>query len=77
MDGELCRSRRLTRSHVAEDRKYRKRLVYRSLSRLVAYIGLAVIGLLAIPAGLLVLLISGIWSATDRIAAYWEQKGGE
>lgn len=77
MDGELCSRRRMTRLHVPREKRYRKRMVYKWLSRLVTGISWVAVGLLAIPAGILFLLISGIWAAADRITAYWEQKGAQ
>lgn len=59
----------------AAEQKNRKRLIYKGLSRFTTWIGLAIGGLLAIPAGMLVLLISGIWTVTDRLSAFFERKG--
>ena len=55
----------------------RGRLV-RILSKALYYgtmwIGLLLIGVLAIPAGLLVLVISGLWAGIDRAASYWDRQ---
>lgn len=77
MDGELCGGRRMARLPLPKEKKHKKRMVYKGLSRLVTGLGLAAVGLLAIPAGILFLLISGIWSATDWIAARLDQRGDE
>ena len=42
------------------------------LSQAVTWTGVGVVGVLAVPAGLLFLLISGVWRATDRITARLE-----
>lgn len=44
------------------------------LSRVVVWIGYALIAVLAIPALILALLIGGIWTAADRLAARLEKK---
>ena len=44
------------------------------LSGGVFYLGLAVIGVLAIPAGVLLALIAGVWSLTDRLTAFLSEK---
>lgn len=36
----------------------------------VFYLGLAVIGVLAIPAAVLLGLIAGVWTLTDRLTAF-------
>lgn len=47
------------------------------LSGGVFYLGLAVIGVLAIPAGLLLALIAGVWSLTDKLTAALDQKNSK
>lgn len=44
------------------------------LSGGVFYLGLAVIGVLAIPAGVLLALIAGVWSLTDKLTAALDRK---
>lgn len=44
------------------------------LSRLVVWIGYALIAVLAIPALILALLMGGVWTAADRLAAQLEKK---
>ena len=44
------------------------------LSGGVFYLGLAVIGILAIPAAVLLGLIAGVWTLTDRLTAFLAQK---
>ena len=44
------------------------------LSGGIFYLGLAVIGVLAIPAGVLLALIAGVWSLTDKLTAALDQK---
>ena len=44
------------------------------LSRVVVWIGYALIAVLAIPMLILALLIGGIWTAADRLAARLEKK---
>lgn len=39
------------------------------LSKAVSWLGIAVIAVLAVPAGVLILLIIGIWSLTDWLVA--------
>lgn len=40
----------------------------------VFYLGLAVIGVLAIPAAVLLGLIAGVWTLTDRLTAFLSEK---
>lgn len=76
MDGEVYEIRQMMPVHMAGKVSHGKRkTLYKWLSRLVTGLGLVAIGLLAIPAGILFLLISGAWSVTDRVAAHLEQKG--
>ena len=78
MDGEVYEIRQMMPMHMTgEVRHGMRKTLYKWLSRLVMCLGLVAIGLLAIPAGILFLLISGIWSVTDRIAAHLEQKGDD
>ena len=42
------------------------------LSGGIFYLGLALIGVLAIPAALLLGLIAGVWTLTDRLTAMLE-----
>ena len=45
------------------------------LSGGIFYLGLALIGVLAIPAALLLGLIAGVWTLTDRLTALLEKTG--
>jgi hypothetical protein len=54
--------------------KWRNQMGYKIFRRLTVWAGGAVIGILVIPAGALLLLISGIWSVTDRIADWLDRK---
>ena len=47
------------------------------LSGGIFYLGLAVIGVLAIPAGLLLALIAGVWSLTDKLTAALDRKDAQ
>ena len=40
----------------------------------VFYLGLALIGVLAIPAAVLLGLIAGVWTLTDKLTALLEKK---
>ena len=40
----------------------------------VVYLGLAVIGVLAIPAAVLLGLIAGVWTLTDKLTAILSEK---
>ena len=40
----------------------------------VFYLGLAVIGVLAIPAAVLLGLSAGVWTLTDRLTAFLSEK---
>ena len=40
----------------------------------VFYLGLALIGVLAIPAAVLLGLIAGVWTLTDKLTALLEEK---
>ena len=40
----------------------------------VFYLGLAVIGVLAIPAAVLLGLIAGVWTLTDKLTAFLSEK---
>ena len=44
------------------------------LSGGIFYLGLALIGVLAIPAALLLGLIAGVWTLTDRLTALLETR---
>ena len=44
------------------------------LSSGIFYLGLALIGVLAIPAALLLGLIAGVWTLTDRLTALLETR---
>ena len=44
------------------------------LSGGVFYLGLAVIGVLAIPAAVLLGLIAGVWTLTDKLTAILSEK---
>ena len=76
MYGEICEGHRTVLTGAAAEKKRRKRIIYKGLSRFVTWVGLAAAGLIAIPAGILILLISGIWTVADRFAACLERKGG-
>lgn len=76
MYGEICSGRRAMQIDAAAEKKRRKRMIYKGLNRFVTWIGLAAAGLIAIPAGILLLLVLGIWTMVDRLAAYLERKGG-
>ena len=43
-------------------------------SGVVFYLGLALIGVLAIPAAVLLGLIAGVWTLTDKLTALLEKK---
>lgn len=47
------------------------------LRSFVTWTGLAAIGALALPAGILALLMAGIGGATDRLAAYLSSRVDE
>ncbi len=59
------------------DGEARKHLAYRCLSRVIFWIGLAVLAILALPAGIIVLAIRGVWTVTDRLTGVLERKGDE
>ncbi|WP_296627540.1 hypothetical protein [uncultured Negativibacillus sp.] len=48
--------------------------MYQILYRLTIWGGFALVGLFALPAGLLGLLASGVWNAADRLATWLERK---
>ena len=52
-----------------------KKTAYRGLSRFTVWGGLVCISLLAVPTGVLIFLISGIWSAADKVSGELEKKG--
>lgn len=45
-----------------------------SISGGIFYLGLAVIGVLAIPAAVLLGLIAGVWTLTDKATAFFSAK---
>ena len=49
----------------------------RAAGKVITWLGMAVVGILALPAGALTLLISGVWSLTDRISRWITEKGDE
>jgi len=77
MYDRIYEGRRIMLIGAAAEKKRRKRMIYKRLSRFVTWIGLGAAGLIAIPAGILILLISGIWTVADRFAAYLERKGDD
>lgn len=48
--------------------------VRKRISQMITWMGLVVIGVLAVPTGVLITLISMLWSVTDKIAV-WIQDG--
>ena len=44
---------------------------------MISALGIAVIAVLAVPAGILVLLIFGVWSATDKLTSALCPNDGE
>ena len=77
----LCRSRgfdyRARPTGKAPKGRYGKKQVCRVLRSFVTWTGLAAIGALALPAGILALLMAGIGGATDRLAAYLSSRVDE
>lgn len=54
------------------------RFLLKILRCLISALGIAVIAVLAVPAGILVLLIFGVWSVTDKLtSALYANDGGE
>lgn len=51
-----------------------KRVFYKALSYLVLGTGIAVIGVIAVPVIILVMMIMGIWSFLDHILSRLDQK---
>lgn len=49
--------------------------LWKGAGRLVTWLGLAVAGLLALPGGILMILICAIWSLTDRSSEWMNRKG--
>ena len=49
----------------------------KALSRLISVLAAAVIAVLAVPAGILALLIYGVWSAANRLTAALCPNDGE
>lgn len=45
-------------------------LLRRITGKLACFLGVGVIGVLAVPVGVLILLISGIWALTSRAASW-------
>lgn len=76
MYGELCDGgRRFATAPSPLKEKRWKKAVWKGLSLLTTWIGLALVGLLALPAGILGLFIAAIWSLTNRVAGWLHRKG--
>lgn len=69
MIGELCRKYDPIKDKSQEKIISLKDMIYQGVSRMVFFIGIVVIGILAVPAGILFLLICGIWSGVDYFTA--------
>lgn len=52
-------------------------LLRRITGKLACFLGVGVIGVLAVPVGALILLISGIWALTSRAASWGTGRNSE
>ena len=79
MERECLNNERLPVPYGSQHKKkgYRSARIARAAGKVITWLGMAVVGILALPAGALVLLISGVWSLTDRISQWITQKGEE
>ena len=53
--------------------KKEKELLFGILSRIVTWLGILLVALLALPAGLLIAMICGVWTAIDWIMEQLER----
>lgn len=76
MYGELCTNENNLASPCRSGRKRSLAgAFWRGAGRFVTWLGLAAAGLLALPDGILMLLICAVWSLTDRVSAWMNRKG--
>lgn len=73
---EAAEKRAVKKRVVKKRNKQKKKIAVRErLSQVVTWAGIIVIGILVVPTGLLIALISTVWSAADKIAAWLEKRG--
>lgn len=76
MYGELCRSaKNLPVSCVTVRNRNWKKIIRKGCSHLITWMGIAAACLLAIPAGLLILMIFAVWTVADAAASRIAGKG--
>ena len=68
MNGELCRETAASYSSKIEMGNI-KNIICKIFTRLIFWLGAVVIALLALPTGILFLMICGIWTAVDKLTA--------
>ncbi len=76
MYGEFCKDKtNLVCAFRSGSKKSFAGTLWRGAGRFVTWLGLGAAGLLALPGGILMLLICAIWSITDRVSAWMTRKG--
>lgn len=78
MDGNLVKRRAAIELLAERSRPKRRRTTgwRKGLSTGITWLGLGIVGILAVPVGLLVAVIAAVWSLTDRLASRI-QRGGQ
>ncbi len=76
MNGQLCNNRNdLVASSITLKRKNWKKAICNCIGFLITWIGIIIISILALPLGILALIIIAIWTLTDTIASWFNRKG--
>lgn len=76
MNGQLCNDRNgLVTSSITLKKKSWKKAICNWISLLITWIGIVVVALLALPIGILALIVITVWTLTDRIASWIKRKG--
>lgn len=68
MNGELCRETAASYNSKIEMGNI-KNMICKIFTRLIFWLGAVVIALLALPTGILFLMICGIWTAVDKLTS--------
>lgn len=50
------------------------KIIWKGLSKAAFYLGLSLIGVLAVPAAVFLGLIAGVWTLTDKLTAFLDKR---
>ena len=72
MKGELCKNPDFSKTEIKSRLKRCKRIIFKTLSKIILCIGIAAVVIAAIPATILILIIYGTWTFVDRTVSLLE-----